>query len=381
MRSPRRIGILGGGQLGRMLALSAYPLGISCLVLDPHIESPAGQVTQQLVAPLDDPRALQLLAGAVDLVTYETENVPTTAVRRLEKLVPVRPLVHALETAGDRLREKELFRDLQIPTPRWACIHSLDDLQRALEELGPPLVLKTRRCGYDGKGQFRIQNWAEASQSWEILGGVPCIAERQVRFSRELSVVAVRGLQGETAFYPLVENHHEQGILRLSLAPAPGLSLQLSQRARDYAQQVLEALNYVGVLALEFFEVDGELLANEIAPRVHNSGHWTLEGARTSQFENHLRAISGLPLGSTQPLGCSAMVNLIGELPDLRAVENSPGAAVHLYGKMAVPGRKLGHVTITADHPQALGERLNRIQGCLPIPRQTGHFLRDLLPS
>jgi 5-(carboxyamino)imidazole ribonucleotide synthase len=275
--------------------------------------------------------------------------------------VPVLPPPTALEVGQDRLAEKALFTELGIPTPRFLPVDGPEELRHALAEIGPPVVLKTRRLGYDGKGQAVVRRPQEAEEAFARVGAVPCIAESHVDFARELSILAVRGRDGVTLTYPLVENRHREGILRVSLAPAPDVTPVLQARAEGYARSVMGRLGYVGVLAIELFECGGELLANELAPRVHNSGHWTIEGAETSQFENHLRAICGLPLGRTEPVGLSAMVNVIGRHVDPAKVLAIPGAHLHDYGKAARRGRKLGHVTIRADRPDVLVERLERV--------------------
>jgi len=263
----------------------------------------------------------------------------------------------ALETAQDRLREKQLFEKLGIATTAYAPLASAYDLDAAVKKIGLPAVVKTRRMGYDGKGQWILRTAEDVKTAKEGLPKLPFILEKFVPFTREVSVLAVRRREGETAFYPLVENHHRGGILRLSLAPAPNVSEEIQQTAEEAAQKVLEGLNYVGVLAIEFFEYDGTVLANEMAPRVHNSGHWTIEGAVTSQFENHLRAINGWPLGATTPIGASAMINLIGELPDAKEVLAVKSAHLHLYGKEPRPGRKLGHLTLRAPSFEQLNGR------------------------
>jgi 5-(carboxyamino)imidazole ribonucleotide synthase len=270
--------------------------------------------------------------------------------------------------AQDRLIEKNFFRSHGIPTPPFAPVDSRAQLEQAVEQTGLPAILKTRRFGYDGKGQYLLREQAEIDAAWDALGGggLPLILEGFVPFLRELSILAVRGRSGETAFYPLVENHHHEGILRLSRGPAPRLSDELQAKAESYATLVLDALGYVGVLAIELFEAEGELIANEMAPRVHNSGHWTIEGAETSQFENHLRAVLGLPLGSTTPVGYAAMLNIIGKLPPSReAVLAIPGAHLHLYSKSERPGRKLGHITLRADDAATLEERIAQVQALL----------------
>ncbi len=342
------IGILGGGQLGYMLALAGYPLGLRFRFLDPSPEAPVGRIAPRVTGDFSDRAALEKFAHGLEVVTYEFENVPVDAVHFLAKKVSVFPPPGALETAQDRLREKQLFEKLGIPTTEFASVPAPSDLEAALKKVGLPAVLKTRRMGYDGKGQWILKTQEDVRIAKEGLPRLPFIAERFVPFTREISVLAARSKSGETAFYPLVENHHRKGILRLSLAPAPSVSTQIQRAAEEAARMVLESLNYVGVLAIEFFEHDGELLANEMAPRVHNSGHWTIEGAVTSQFENHLRAINGFPLGSTTAIGSSAMINLIGEVPQPAKVLAIPSAHLHLYGKEPREGRKLGHVTLRA---------------------------------
>ena len=355
------LGIVGGGQLGRMLALAGLPLGLRFRFLDPEPAAPAGAVGELIVGAYDDPAALDRFAEGLEAVTYEFENVPVAAARRLAADVPVFPPATALEVAQDRLVEKTFLRELGVPVPAFVAVGDRADLDRALARLGCPAVLKTRRLGYDGKGQAVLRAPADADPAWARLGGVPSLLEAFVPFDRELSVLAVRGRDGAVAVYPLVENRHREGILRLSLAPAPGASIALQAEAEGHARRALEALGYVGLLAIEWFEVGGRLLANELAPRVHNSGHWTIEGAETSQFENHIRAGLGLPLGGTGPRGVAAMLNLIGTTPapaDLLAV---PGAHLHLYDKAPRPGRKLGHVTLRADDPGSLAPRLARL--------------------
>lgn len=355
------IGILGGGQLGRMLALAGYPLGLRFRVLDPAPDAPAAHLAEHVAGRYDDPAALERFVQGANLVTYEFENVPVDATRWLAERVPVLPPPQALETAQDRLFEKQCFQQLDIPTAPFLPVNSRSDLDMAIEQIGLPAVLKTRRLGYDGKGQVVLRTPDDARQAWTLLGGVPLILEGFVPFDRELSILAVRSRTGAMTFYPLVENHHQEGILRLSLAPAPDLSPGLQAQAECYAARVLEALDYAGVLAIELFQVGDRLLANEMAPRVHNSGHWTIEGAEASQFENHLRAVLGLPLGSTAPRGVSAMLNLIGSMPDPAAMLAHPGVHLHLYGKAPRPGRKLGHITLVDTDPQRLRARLDAL--------------------
>jgi len=368
------IGILGGGQLGYMLALGGYPLGFHFRFLDPSPQAPVGRIAPRVTAEYSDYDALDKFAHGLALVTYEFENVPVEAARRLARHVPVFPPPEALEAAQDRMNEKTLFRKLDIPTTEFAPVNSAAELELAISRLGLPCVLKTRRLGYDGKGQWVLRSEADVAELRREFPSAPLILENFVRFARELSILAVRGRAGETAFYPLVENHHRGGILRLSLAPAPRRPEALQLEAENAARRILEALDYVGVLAVELFDCGGRLLANEIAPRVHNSGHWSIEGAVTSQFENHLRAVAGLPLGQTRTLGHSAMINLIGEVPESRELLALPGAHLHLYGKSLRPGRKVGHVTLRADSAGELKSLLlqlppffEREEFCLPL--------------
>jgi 5-(carboxyamino)imidazole ribonucleotide synthase len=338
--------VLGGGQLGRMLALAGYPLGIRLKHLGSAHDTSAREVAEQTTADYGDKAALAHFAHGVDAITYEWENVPVEAARFLEQFAPVHPRPIALEFSQDRLVEKQFFRDLGIPTAPFEKVDSLEDLHAAARKLSWPSVLKTRRLGYDGKGQKVMQASDPLKNAWEELSGSPLILEGFVDFDRELSIIAVRRPNGEIRFYPLIQNTHAEGILRLSIAPALDLTDELQQQAEDIARRVLEKLDYSGVLAIELFQKGDQLIANEMAPRVHNSGHWTIEGAETSQFENHLRGILDLPLGSTAPMGGSAMLNLIGDLPDMAPVLACRDAHLHLYGKHARAGRKLGHITV-----------------------------------
>jgi 5-(carboxyamino)imidazole ribonucleotide synthase len=354
------VGILGAGQLGRMLALAGYPLGLRFRFLDPAPDAPAAHLAERLVADFDDLSATEAFLAGVDLVTYEFENVPLSLAAALAERVPVYPPPAALAASQDRLAEKTLFRRLGIETAPFVAVDDRPGLERALDQLGYPAVLKTRHFGYDGKGQCVLRSRADLGPAWEMVGGVPLILEGWVAFDRELSQIAVRGRDGSTAFYPLVENHHAGGMLRLTRAPAPGLRPETQALAEELTGLVLRDLDYVGVLAIELFAVGDRLVANEMAPRVHNSGHWTIEGAATSQFENHLRAVLGWPLGPAEALGPCAMVNLIGRSPDPAAVLAIPGAHLHLYDKAPRPGRKLGHVTLTG--AAAFAERLARLR-------------------
>ena len=349
-----KVGVLGGGQLARMLALAGLPLGVRCRFLDPSPRAVAGHVGDLVVAPYDDPEGLRRLADGVDVVTFEFENVPASSIELLQQHVRVAPAPVALAIGQDRVREKTLFGELGMATPKWRAASSRDELHAAVAAVGLPCIVKTRRLGYDGKGQARLAAGADAAAVdavWQDLGDARnggLIVEGFVRFDREVSVLAARARNGSVAYYPLVENVHEGGILRRSRAPAPGVPAAVEQRAHAFVRAAMERLDYVGVLAVELFLRGDELLANEMAPRVHNSGHWTIEGAACSQFENHLRAILGLPLGSTALAGGgqATMINLIGDLPERGALLELPGLHLHAYGKGLRPGRKVGHATV-----------------------------------
>ena len=375
------VGILGGGQLARMLALSGAPLGLRFLVMDSASDACAGQFAPMVVGDYRDERALAEFAGRVDCATFDFENVPAESAQWLAERVPVFPSPAALAVAQDRLAEKSLFNRLGIGTPPFRDVPTRDALEAALDAIGVPAILKTRRLGYDGKGQFRLRSRADADAAWTALGAqagsVGLILEGFVAFQRELSVVAARARDGEFRAWPITENWHESGVLSLSLAPAT-VTAQTAQRALEYAQRLANELGYVGVFALELFERDGELLANEMAPRVHNSGHWTIEGAETSQFQNHLRAVLGLPLGSTAPRGVSCMLNWIGAMPDNTAVLHAAGGHWHDYGKRPREGRKVGHATLRADDPSALVARLHEVAAILGRERQVAPALERL---
>lgn len=357
-----RLGILGAGQLGRMLALAARPLDIDVRCLDPADDPPAAAVASCIRAPWDDAAARERFRAGLSVVTYEFENVPLALTEHLAARVPVHPAPAILGLGQDRLNEKRLFERLGIETAPFAAVQGHADLSAAAETLGYPLRLKTRRLGYDGKGQWVIRNADEMrkiSRSWR---GGSAIAERDLTFSRELSILAVRGTDRETRFYPVIENVHVGGILASS---TPRVGDPLQGAAEAAATRVLDALGYVGVLAIEFFVLDNRLVANELAPRVHNSGHATIEGAVTSQFENHVRAVCGLPLGNTDSRGPCAMLNIIGAAPDTAAILAVDDAHLHLYGKSARPGRKLGHVTVCAGDETALAARVERVRRAL----------------
>jgi len=355
------VGIVGGGQLGMMLAEAGARIGIDCLTLDPSPDSPASRVAPTIVGDYDDEIALAELAAAADVVTYEFENVPVASARFLAERVQVFPQPESLEFAQDRLLEKTLFEDVGLAAAPFSPVSSKEELFEALEVIGVPSVLKTRRLGYDGKGQVRLGSVDEAEDAWRTIGEVPSILESVVPFERELSILGVRGKDGKAAFYPLVQNVHRDGILRVSIAPAPDVTPKLQAKAERHALAVMERLGHVGVLAIELFAMGEELLGNEMAPRVHNSGHWTIEGAATSQFENHLRAICGLALGPTTASAYSAMVNLIGQVPPKDSLDALHDAHVHLYGKASRPARKLGHITVIGPDPDTRDRVLGRV--------------------
>ena len=369
------LGILGGGQLARMLALAAAPLGVKTLVVDSAVDACAGQIAPLVVADWTDYDALEHFAREVDVVTFDFENVPAETAHWLAKRVDVFPAPRALAVAQDRLAEKTLFLECGLQTPEFKAVDTREDLERALAVVGAPAILKTRRLGYDGKGQFRIKTLADADAAWAALGGQAqahgLILEAFVPFDRELSVIAVRGRDGDFRTWPLTQNWHTDGVLSLSLAPASDIAA-LQARATGLARTLAEKLDYVGVFALELFVKNGELLGNEMAPRVHNSGHWTIEGALTSQFENHVRAVLGLPLGDTSARGLSAMFNWIGELPDAAPVLQAIDAHWHDYGKQPRVGRKVGHATVCAPDAAQLVARLSGIAHALGRDQQVG---------
>ncbi len=355
------IGIIGAGQLGRMMALSGYPLGLRFTLLDPNLDSSGAQVSDCIQGEYDDATALQMLAAKTDVITFDVENVPVEAVMPIAQLKPFYPPVNALAASQDRLVEKTLFRKLGIATPEFRAVDSLLDLQQAVKDIGVPGILKTRRLGYDGKGQYRLKNQRDIEAAWNALSslGIALIYEAFVPFTREVSIIGARNIKGEIAIYPLTANVHQHGILHYSVAPYRHMSLQ--KLAETYLKRVMKHFNYVGVLTIEFFVLNGKLLANEMAPRVHNSGHWTIEGAETSQFENHIRAICGLPLGSTAARGYAGMLNFIGILPECELILKSPGVRFHHYGKEARPARKLGHATIVASSASKRDHALKKL--------------------
>lgn len=353
-----KIGILGGGQLARMLALAGFPLGLKFIVLDPDPQAGAGGLSEHLQGAYDDPALLAELAEKADVVTYEFENVPAHVAEFLASHTKVYPPAGSLAVAQDRWLEKNFFRDIGIGTAPFAAIDNLEDLQRAMPELGYPAILKSRRMGYDGKGQVVLESAHDLEAAWTAMQGAPSIVEGFVDFKREVSIIAARRPSGDIACYPLSENQHKGGILRVAKSRDHD---PMQPQAEAYVRSLMEKLDYVGVIALELFDVGGQLLANEFAPRVHNSGHWSIEGSETSQFENHLRAILDLPLGSTQTRGFAGMVNFIGGLPTREQVLDIDHAHLHFYDKSPRKGRKVGHVTLRSDNQSSFENTLTAL--------------------
>jgi 5-(carboxyamino)imidazole ribonucleotide synthase len=374
----KTVGILGGGQLARMMAIAGAPLGLRFRVVDTVEDACASQVAPLTRADYNDLDAITQFADTVDVVTFDFENVPADTAMFLAARVPVFPNPQALASAQDRVEEKQLFRKLGMATPEFATVDSRDELEGAAKRIGLPALLKTRRLGYDGKGQIRLREMGDLDAAWAKLGDVPLILESMVPFQREISVVAVRGRDGAFATYPLTQNFHQNSILSASLSPAPGVET-IEEVAVSYARRLAEDLDYVGVFALELFDHDGRLLANEMAPRVHNSGHWTIEGARTSQFENHVRAVAGLPLGATEAKETSVLLNWIGEVPAALPVLSEPLGHWHDYGKTPRPGRKVGHATVTGPTSE-VAATLKRIAAALNRHEQVEPVLRAMAP-
>ncbi|WP_151704864.1 5-(carboxyamino)imidazole ribonucleotide synthase [Nitrincola alkalilacustris] len=363
-----RIGILGAGQLGQMMALAGYPLGNRFVFLDTS-GSPSADIGTVVMDQAE--QSLDQFLQQVDCVTYEFEHLPLALVKAVEERKPLYPGSEAIRVCQNRAEEKALFTRLGIPVADYRLVSSAQELAAATTELGGvqkiPVVAKSLTEGYDGKGQAVLRNPAEAGDAWQKIGHPQLIVESFVDFVREVSIIAVRGRDAQVVFYPIAENYHSEGILRYSMAPLPDVSEQLQAQAEGYIHQLLDALDYVGVLTLELFQTrDGRLLANEMAPRVHNSGHWTQNGAITSQFENHLRAVQGVPLGSTVARGLTCMINIIGEHGDLSGLLEIEGAHLHLYGKEERVGRKLGHVNLVADSYEDLLKLVDRARGLLP---------------
>ena len=355
----RLIGVLGGGQLGRMMGIAGIPLGLRFVFLDPGAEACAGAVGELVQAGFDDADAACRLAERVDVATFDFENVPDSTALAFEHACPLYPASNALGAAQDRLAEKNLMTELGIAVGGFHPVSSRTDLLEGVERLGFPAVLKTRRLGYDGKGQFVLRDQEDLERAWQKLGEAELILEAFVPFEAECSLIGVRGSDGDTRFWPLTRNVHNRGILALSLPGVFDESLQAA--AEQKMLRLMDHFDYRGVLTIEFFLHGGELLVNEIAPRVHNSGHWSIDGAICSQFENHVRAVSGMPLGDTHMTGHSMMFNWIGEMPDAASVMPVPGVHWHDYGKAPRPGRKIGHATLTADSAEQLKSRANEI--------------------
>lgn len=358
-----RIGVLGAGQLGRMLALAGYPLAKTFVFYDLS-GSPSAGLGEVIIDR--DGNYLDDFLSRVDRVTYEFEHLPVDVAERIAAVKPIYPSPRALQICQNREAEKVLFSQLGIPTPEWRMADSEEALREAAEALGCPVVAKSNTEGYDGKGQAVLRTPEAAAEAWKAIGHQRLMVEKFVEFQREVSVIAVRAEDGEVALYPIAENTHHEGILRYSIAPAPDLKPTVNDEAERYIRALLNELEYVGVLTLELFETSEGLVANEMAPRVHNSGHWTIEGAATSQFENHIRAVSGHALGDMSPHGVSCMINIIGEHGDIERILELPYAHVHLYNKGERPGRKLGHVTVLADSYEELVWRVRNCAGFLP---------------
>ena len=382
----RTLGVLGGGQLARMLVLAGTPLGVRFCIVDPAADACAGQVAPQLAADWNAFDKLEPFVRGIDAATFDFENVPAATAEWLTARTRVAPNALSLATAQDRILEKTLFRECGLPTAEFADVATRAELDTALARIGAPAILKTRREGYDGKGQFRIRTTADADAAWQALGAQATprglILEGFVGFDFEASVVAVRGANGEFRAWPVIRNWHVDGILSASLAPAP-VDRAISEAAFAHARAIAEKLGYVGVFALELFVMGDalrgdRLLGNEMAPRVHNSGHWTIEGAVTSQFENHVRAVLGMPLGDTSARGFSCMLNWIGELPGRDELLAVPGAHWHDYGKSPRPGRKVGHATVCAPDAATLASRLGQVGRALGRESQVAPVIAAL---
>ena len=361
-----KIAVVGGGQLGRMMGLAGIPLGIDFVFCDPAANACAGAAGPVHVGPLDDPASVAAIADGADAITYEWEGVPASTLEPFVHSHFVAPSLRALATSQDRVAEKQLANELGLGTAPWIAVDDRAGLTTAIERVGTPAVLKTRSGGYDGKGQHRILSIDDGDAAWTALGPAgSLVLEGFVAFDRELSVIACRGRDGATVVWPITENHHEHGILRESRVLDDA---RTQARATAIVTTLLDELDYVGTLCIELFEVAGELLVNEFAPRVHNSGHWSIDGAETSQFENHVRAMLGWPLGRTDPLGAVAMLNCIGALPEPSAALAIGGAHLHDYGKSPRPGRKVGHLTLVAPDENTLQERLVAAREVIAAP-------------
>lgn len=345
-----------------MLGLAGLPLGMRFRFLAPDPDVPASALGEIIQRQHGDITAIEEFTVGMDVATYEFENVSIEVVRQVAERVPVHPAPAALEMSQDRRAEKDGFRSVGVPTAPYRTVATLGELRSAADELGYPCMLKTRRMGYDGKGQTVLRGPDDLPVAWARLGEHLLILESFVDFDRELSILAVRSGEGEILYYPLAENEHRDGILRQTVAPAPDVTTELRSTAESYCRRIMEVLNYVGVIAIELFQSGTELLVNEMAPRVHNSGHWTQDGTSCCQFENHLRAVAGLPLGVIEPVQSTTMINLIGEVPCIHHLLSLPGVHLHLYGKEPRPGRKLGHVNVVGHQPETVTE-LRRLTG------------------
>lgn len=360
----KKIGVIGAGQLGRMMALAGYPLGQKFAFCGNTNEEPAAMLGNMHT---EKDCAINTLAKYADVITYESENTSVEQVREIAKTVPVFPAEKSLYISQHRGREKSLFNQLDIPSAPYQIVNSLKELVLAVTKIGLPAVLKTTTEGYDGKGQFVLKENTQIEQAWQEIGNRELILEGFINFNRELSIIAVRNEDNEHVYYPLVQNIHHEGILRYTIAPAQEISEDVQQTAEIYMKKLLDELDHVGALTLELFETDTGLFVNEMAPRVHNSGHWTMEGAETSQFENHVRAITGMPLGSTAPKQTfTAMVNIIGKTGDLNRVLAMSNAHLHLYDKTERKNRKLGHINILSNSAEELFKTLEKLESFLP---------------
>lgn len=370
MSGKKTLGILGGGQLAQMMAQAAQPLGVECIAYDPNPDACAKSDAELVTGSFDDASKLRAFAERVEIITYEFENVPNETVDALRGLRPIRPQPEALRVSSDRVAEKAFFERCGVPVGPYRAINGPESLRNARDELGLPAVLKSNSGGYDGKGQFTLHTNDELENALAQIGDTPFIYESFVNFTRELSVIACRTGDGTTLTYPLTQNTHQHGILVRSDAPA-GMSVEMSEQALAAAKRVGDALDYVGVFAIELFDVGGKLFANEMAPRVHNTGHWTIEGAAVSQFENHVRAVMGMPLGPMVAAGHSVMLNIIGEMPEPDCLQGASGATLHDYGKTPRAGRKIGHITV--NEPEA--------EVCLDAASVVQTRLRNTMPG
>jgi len=360
-----KIGVLGAGQLGRMLALSAYPLGHQMRFLALSEEDPSSLLGKTYIN--NHSNVIELFSDDSDVVTYESENTDVSIVNQVSNKSKVYPSESSLHLTQHRGREKNLLSKLNIPCAPFKMVNSLLELKSAVELIGLPAILKTAKDGYDGKGQFLIKSESEIDQAWDHMSGSESILEGFIKFKRELSLIAVRGLDASLKYYPLVENTHHEGILRLTIAPAQNIPKSLQKKAEEYMHSLINEMDHVGVMTLELFDSSDELIVNEIAPRVHNSGHWTIEGAQTSQFENHIRAITNSPLGATSiKSSFNAMINIIGMHGQTSKALETKNAHLHLYDKEERKGRKLGHITLTSNSMEELNKSIDSLKEYLP---------------